>query len=185
MNITKKLLVVAVAGLLFASCKETPKSDVEGTPTTTVDTTNTTAAVTKVAPENLQTASFTIDGMSCAVMCAAKIEKELASQEGVQSAKVDFDSKKATIEYDATKQSPEKLAKTAEAVAGGKLYKVSDIKSSSDQASLLDQEKPAKNAKAKTEKAKTTTTTEEKDKSCHESGTGKKACCAEKKTTTT
>ena len=184
MNITKKLLVVAVAGLLFSSCKETTKNDVEGTPTTTVDTINTTAAVIKVAPENLQTASFTIDGMSCAVMCAAKIEKELASQEGVQSAKVDFDSKKATIEYDATKQSPEKLAKTAEAVAGGKLYKVSDIKSSSDQALLLDQEKPAKNAKAKKEKTKTTTT-EEKGKSCHESGTGKKACCAEKKTTTT
>ena len=36
--------------------------------------------------------------MTCAVMCAAKIEKELAAMEGVQKATVDFDKETATVE---------------------------------------------------------------------------------------
>ncbi len=119
MAFQKSLFVTIIATLLFVSCKEnnqvtTSKKEV---------TTKKTAIVGKI-----ETASFKIEGMSCAVMCAAKIEKELAQMEGVQDAKVDFDKKTATIKYDNAKQTPQKFVQKAESVADGKTYKVSDLK---------------------------------------------------------
>ena len=46
---------------------------------------------------------FSIDGMTCAMGCAAKIEGNLAKLEGVKSAVVDFDRKLAMVEYDEAK----------------------------------------------------------------------------------
>ena len=76
----------------------------------------------------MQTASFTIDGMTCAMGCAKTIENKLAEQEGVGQAVVDFDTKIATVKFDAEKQSLESLTKTIEGVAGGDSYKVTESK---------------------------------------------------------
>lgn len=76
----------------------------------------------------MQTASFTIEGMTCAMGCAKTIENKLAAQEGVGQAVVDFDTKIATVKFDAEKQSLESLTKTIEAVAGGDSYKVTESK---------------------------------------------------------
>lgn len=76
----------------------------------------------------MQTASFTIDGMTCAMGCAKTIENKLAGQEGVGQAIVDFDTKIATVKFDAEKQSLESLTKTIEGVAGGDSYKVTESK---------------------------------------------------------
>ena len=76
----------------------------------------------------MQTASFTIDGMTCAMGCAKTIENKLAAQDGVGQAVVDFDTKIATVKFDAEKQSLESLTKTIEAVAGGDSYKVTESK---------------------------------------------------------
>ena len=133
MNFIKSIVALAIAGIRFTSCKDTAKE-----PAPEATTTNTTAAVEKTAPVGkVETASFTIEGMSCAVMCAAKIEKELAAMDGVQNAKVDFEKKTATVEYDNAKQSPAKLVEKVESVAGGKTYKVSNVKSTADHAMLM------------------------------------------------
>lgn len=76
----------------------------------------------------MQTASFTIDGMTCAIGCAKTIENKLAGQEGVGQAVVDFETKIATVKFDAEKQSLESLTKTIEGVAGGDSYKVTESK---------------------------------------------------------
>ena len=76
----------------------------------------------------MQTASFTIDGMTCAMGCAKTIENKLAAQDGVGQAVVDFDTKIATVKFDAEKQSLESLTKTIEGVAGGDSYKVTESK---------------------------------------------------------
>lgn len=76
----------------------------------------------------MQTASFTIDGMTCAMGCAKTIENKLAAQDGVGQAVVDFDTKIATVKFDAEKQSIESLTKTIESVAGGDSYKVTESK---------------------------------------------------------
>lgn len=109
-------LILAI-GALFTSCKkeETTKTEVEST-------------IVKKKIAKAETTSFTIEGMTCAMGCAKVIEGKLAGLEGVQKATVDFDKKTATIEYDATLQTPEQLTKTVEAVADGKTYKVLNVK---------------------------------------------------------
>lgn len=165
MTLTKSLFALAISGMLFVSCKDAgnaPKTEGEIV-----------ASNENVAPEKLQTASFNIEGMSCAIGCAKTIEKKLSKMDGVKSASVDFDKKTATVEFDASKQTPETLVKTVEAAADGKTYKVSDVKSSGDHAMLFpqDQEKEKKNKKKKGKND--AATTEAKD--------GKPACCAAKK----
>lgn len=145
MNFVKKLSFFALTALLFASCKDTSKDGNLETPAegTVTDTTK-----VKETAANLETTSFKIDGMTCAIGCAATIESKLAGLDGVQEAKVDFEKKTATVSFDAAKQTPEKLVETVEHIADG-AYKVSDVKNSGDKAYFaVDQEKE----KAKTEK---------------------------------
>ena len=85
-------------------------------------------AVSEADLAKMQTASFTIDGMTCAMGCAKTIENKLAEQDGVGQAVVNFDTKIATVKFDAEKQSLESLTKTIEAVAGGDSYKVTESK---------------------------------------------------------
>lgn len=172
MNFTKSIMALALAGMLFTSCKETAK---EAIPETTKI--NTTASAGKPAPVGkVETASFTIEGMSCAVMCAAKIEKELTAMDGVQTAKVDFEKKTATVEYDNAKQSPEKLVEKVESVAGGKTYKVSNVKSTADHAMLMKGNQD-KQGTAKDKKTSKKTTKETKAACC----SGKKHCSKDEK----
>jgi len=83
------------------------------------------AAKTEIAAENLATANFTIEGMTCAVGCAKTIEGKLNETEGIQKAVVDFESKIATVSYDKTKRNMTSITSTIEKVAGGDAYKVS------------------------------------------------------------
>jgi len=164
MKLTSSLCAIAVAAILFTSCKQTasePKTE---------GAANAVASTEKAAAVKPETASFSIEGMSCAIGCAKTIEKELSGMEGVQKASVDFETKKATVEFDATKLSPESFVKTVEAAADGKTYKVSNVTSSGDHAMLFDQEEVKKgDKKAKGDKTEATAKTE------------KKSCCSAKK----
>lgn len=125
MKYTKSILTLLLASLLFVGCKEKPAQ------TTTVSATETTAPKAKkeIAVANLQTASFNIEGMTCAIGCAKTIQEELSDLDGVQTATVDFDKKLATVSFDKTLQTPEKLTKVVEQTGDGKTYKVSNMKS--------------------------------------------------------
>ena len=68
---------------------------------------------------------FGIDGMTCAMGCAKAIEKKMAKMDGVKSAKVDFDTRMAMVEYDEAKVSPESLEETVTKVA--EIYKVKEM----------------------------------------------------------
>ncbi|WP_298144149.1 heavy metal-associated domain-containing protein [Flavobacterium sp.] len=169
------ILICAMAASFTACKKET-------------ETTATATSKTLAAGETA-TASFKIEGMSCAVMCASKIEKELQQTEGVKAAKVDFEKKTATVEYNSTLVTPSELAKKVEAVADGKTYKVSEVKSSTDKASLYEEEpKKAKKSKkskkaAKEEAAKAETAAPAASCSSEAAKTTSKpgGCCASKK----
>lgn len=127
MNFMRSIAVIALTGLLFISCK---KNTEETTPTTTASTENVAPKVKKeIAEANLQTASFKVEGMTCAIGCAKTIESELSNLDGVQKAIVDFDKKLATVTFDKTVQNPESLTKVVEATADGKTYKVTNMKS--------------------------------------------------------
>lgn len=75
---------------------------------------------------SLETASFEITGMTCAMGCAATIEKKLAQLDGVSSAKVDFETKSAVVEFDQNKKSISDIEETVETLANGS-YGVENI----------------------------------------------------------
>ena len=106
--------------LSLASCKQENKE-------VTVEETKK-EVVSEADLAKMQTASFTIEGMTCAMGCAKTIENKLAAQDGVGQAGVDLDTKIATVKFDAEKQSLESLTKTIEGVAGGDSYKVTESK---------------------------------------------------------
>ena len=111
----KNFIVIILVLFLSVSCKK------EGS----LETKDVTKAKTEIAAKNLETANFTIDGMTCAIGCAKTIEGKLIETEGVQEAVVDFESKIATVSFDKTKQNINTISTTIEKVAGGDAYKVS------------------------------------------------------------
>lgn len=121
MNFTRSLLTLAITSVVLFSCKDTASNSNAEKPAT--DTKK--EVVAAVKPE---TASFKIDGMTCAMGCAKTIETKLTNLEGVQKATVDFDKKQATVEFDASVLTPEKLSKTVETTGDGETYKVSEMK---------------------------------------------------------
>jgi copper chaperone CopZ len=125
MKFTKIAAALTIAGLVFVSCKKEEDKNLAN-----IKTEKTTPKEHKtIAAENVQTASFKIEGMTCAMGCAKTIEKELSDLEGVEKATVDFDKKIATVVFDKTVQNQENLTKVVQATGDGKTYKVSDIKS--------------------------------------------------------
>lgn len=126
MNFTKSIAAIAIASLLFVGCK---KSTSETTKTGMVKETTAPKVKKEIAAANLQTASFKVEGMTCAIGCAKTIQEELTELDGVQKATVDFDKKLATVIFDKTVQNPESLTKVVQATGDGKTYKVSDMKS--------------------------------------------------------
>ena len=126
MNFTKSIAVIALSTLFLVSCKDNKAESKSETAST-----ETVAPKVKkeIAAANLQTASFKIEGMTCAVGCAKTIQEELTALDGVQTAKVDFDKKLATVTFDKTVHTPESLTKVVQATGDGKTYKVVDMKS--------------------------------------------------------
>ncbi|WP_119789239.1 heavy-metal-associated domain-containing protein [Flavobacterium anhuiense] len=125
MKISKILFAAAIVGLVLVGCKKAEDKSLE-----VVNKEKSAPKEHKpIAAENLQTASFTIDGMTCAVGCAKTIEEELANLDGVEKATVDFDKKTATVSFDKTIQNPESLTKVVQETGDGKTYKVSNFKS--------------------------------------------------------
>lgn len=125
MKFTKIITAAAIAALVLAGCKKTESEKIIPN---TAEVKKTKEPVV-IAPENVQTASFTIEGMTCAVGCAKTIEEELSNLEGVEKAAVDFDKKTATVTFDKTIQNPENLTKIVQETGDGKTYKVSNMKS--------------------------------------------------------
>ena len=121
MKFSNSIIVIALATLLIVSCKNNnSKSDETATKS---DAKKEIAAAVK--PE---TASFTIDGMTCPEGCAKTIEKNLSEMDGVQNAKVDFDKKLATVNFDLNKLKSKDVVKAIEAIGDGQSYKVSNVK---------------------------------------------------------
>lgn len=121
MNISKSIVAFLFSSVILVGCKD--KTTVATSEKEVTSSGKEIAAATK--PE---TATFHIEGMSCAIGCAKTLEEKLAGMDGVQKAKVDFDTKEATINFDADKLSSADLVKTVETADDGKTYKVSEVK---------------------------------------------------------
>lgn len=167
MNFSKSLLFIACASFVLTSCKDSESEVTTETADTSVET--------KTLAANPETASFNIEGMSCAVGCAKTIEKKLSKMDGVQHATVDYDTKTAKVEFDASVLTTESLIEAVESAADGKTYKVENVKSSKDQAMIFNNDPIKKDKKKKNKKSN-------KDNTDTAPATdGKKACCSSKK----
>ncbi len=125
MKFTKIITALAISGLVLVSCKKEEDKSLA-----VINAEKTTPKEHKaIAAENVQTASFNIEGMTCAVGCAKTIEQKLTDLDGVEKATVDFDKNLATVTFDKTVQTPETLTKVVQETGDGKTYKVSNIKS--------------------------------------------------------
>ncbi|MGB5419752.1 heavy-metal-associated domain-containing protein [Algibacter sp.] len=118
------ILTLALVATFSLSCKNEKNPEVK---TVEVET----ETVKEVDPNaTYAKAEFTIDGMTCAVGCAATIQKKISKMDGVKSATVDFDKKLAMVEYDEAKVTPTTLEEVVSKVSD--TYKVSDMKSVDD-----------------------------------------------------
>lgn len=116
----KHLTIATLFSFLITGCNEKKISEKQSNETKTENLT--------VAPENLETASFHIDGMTCEMGCAKTIESKLAGLNGVTEATVDFKNNSAKVTFDNSIQNTDEIVKVVEAVAGGDTYKVSEVK---------------------------------------------------------
>jgi mercuric ion binding protein len=123
MNTFKFVFSFFIACILFTGCKEKEAVDSTQIPLSG----NGTKIKNKIEAANLQTASFTIKGMTCAVGCAKTIQEELNGLDGVKTAKVNFEKESATVSFDKMVLDFKKITRVVEATADGKSYKVSNI----------------------------------------------------------
>lgn len=102
--------------LLIVSCtsKNPEKKSVSHTSETKVT----------MSDKNLSNISFQVEGMTCEVGCAARIEKKVAAMEGVATSKVDFEAKTAYVSFDPTTTSFDNVKTTIESL--GDDYKVGE-----------------------------------------------------------
>jgi copper chaperone CopZ len=119
MNFLKSLLTLTLVSGLFFSCKEKASKLVEETKTE--------QKVGTVAAKP-QTASFKIEGMTCAIGCAKTIETKLSKMNGIQKAAVDFDKKEAIVNFDAAVLSSKDIVDAVQTTGDGETYKVLEVK---------------------------------------------------------
>ncbi|MDO6760577.1 heavy metal-associated domain-containing protein [Tamlana sp. 2_MG-2023] len=121
MKTIKHLLLLALVTTFAFSCKN-KNAEVK---TVEVDTTQ--ASTNELDPNaTYAKAEFTIKGMTCAMGCAATIQKKISKMDGVKSATVDFEKELAMVEYDEAKVNPTSLEETVVGVSD--TYSVTDMK---------------------------------------------------------
>ncbi|WP_242131230.1 heavy-metal-associated domain-containing protein [Aestuariivivens marinum] len=118
METIKYILSLFIIAMLLTGCKNEIKPEIK---TVKVE-------ITKEVDPNVTfaKAEFTVEGMTCAIGCAASIEKRITKMEGVKYAKVDFDRKLAMVEYNKAKVNHTLLEKTVTSITD--TYKVTDMK---------------------------------------------------------
>tara|TARA_B100001057_G_scaffold174599_1_gene175218 strand:- start:2064 stop:2429 length:366 start_codon:yes stop_codon:yes gene_type:complete len=114
-----QLFWLLIGLFVFSACKnnQAPK-------TVTVETTA--VKTVEAAFHKAQPMAMSIEGMVCALGCAAVIEKNLNKTAGIKEAKVDFETKKATLIFDAKVLSPIEVTKVVR--NSGEAYTVTDFK---------------------------------------------------------
>ncbi|MDB2315028.1 heavy-metal-associated domain-containing protein [Flavobacteriaceae bacterium] len=113
-----QLLSLIIGLLIFSACKnnQAPK-------TFTVETTA--VEMVEVSFQEAQPMAMSIEGMVCAMGCAAVIEKNLNKTAGIKEAKVDFETKKATLIFDAKVLNPSEVTQVV--LNTGDAYTVTDF----------------------------------------------------------
>lgn len=95
----KKHLILALSLFVFAAAALIGGVSLSRSSTDTI----------AVKAENLTTASFAVENMTCAT-CPITVKKAMSRVPGVRTVEIDFDKKTATVTYDPTVTTPEAIA---------------------------------------------------------------------------
>jgi mercuric ion binding protein len=121
----KELLVFSLLMSFLTGCKNEPREKIV--------TVSANATVQNTTPEAIKEkayAKLSIDGMTCAIGCAATIQKNLNQTAGVASATVDFESHTAWVIYDAKAMGLKEIREVVEAT--GEAYRVTSAEQLED-----------------------------------------------------
>ncbi len=113
-----QLFSLLIGLFVFTSCKNNQAPKTVSVKTTSVNT-------IEAAFQKAQPIAMSIEGMVCAVGCAALIEKNLNQTAGIKKAKVDFETKKATLIFDAEVLSTNEVTQVV--LNTGEAYTVKDF----------------------------------------------------------
>ena len=115
------LFTLFVFSCSLISCKNEEKQEATPSPESK------TQEVSEIVTENMAitNSEFTIEGMTCAMGCAKRIENKLAEIEGVSFAQVDFDKKLAMVTYQEGKVTSDLLVETVKSAGEG--YSVKEM----------------------------------------------------------
>jgi len=170
-----KILAVVLVAAIFTSCKNEVKPEIK---IVEVETNLETAKKELDPNATYAKAEFTIDGMTCAIGCAKKIESEIAKMDGVKSAIVDFDRKLAMVEYDEAMVNHTSLEATVTKTS--ETFKVSDMKTVEGFSSKLDDVETASEMKECSAKCNPDCTEKDCSKCAEKLVECKKKCDAKK-----
>jgi len=106
MKLFKKACVLMVVATTLGSCGENHNHNDENTTTT------------ELSAGETQTVDYAVEGMVCAMGCAATIQKEVADIDGVTISEVNYEDEKAHFEFDPSK--------TTEAAIKAKIATIAD-----------------------------------------------------------
>ena len=90
-----------------------------------VENQNEEEASIEVSTENLAVVDYAVEGMVCAMGCAATIEKEIVGMAGVVVSDVDYEAGKAHFEFDESVISEKEIVAKIESIADGQ-YKIGE-----------------------------------------------------------
>ena len=113
MKLIKTFALIFIVSVLF-SCKNE---------TNTVKKIN----VSQKKTANYKKAEFHIKGMTCEIGCARLIQSKLSKIAGVKSIDIVFKDSIGRIEFDNNILNKQKIKQVVEQIAGGDLYKITDI----------------------------------------------------------
>lgn len=114
----KNLLFLFLICVFTLGCKQQPKSIAVSTTVPNEQTQST---------ENLTTVTFSINGMTCPMGCAASIEKKLQQTQGVKDAQVNFEKKTAVVEYDQKTLNNSQIKEIVEGLGDGNTFKTEGL----------------------------------------------------------
>lgn len=112
MNFLRSFLAILLVSLTFTSCFISVEKKEEKK---------------EVVAVKMETVSLHVSGMTCEIGCAKTIQSKLSKKEGISKAKVVFTDSIATVDFDSNKLSKQEIITFIDGIAGGDLYKASEI----------------------------------------------------------
>ena len=113
------LIALLVVVMVFTSCKNKVENE-------SINDSNSVKSE-KLTDVDVRKIALNIEGMTCEIGCARTIQSKLSKTDGVKFAEINFENKNGIVEYDANKVSEKEIVTVVEQIAGGDLYKVTDV----------------------------------------------------------